>query len=99
MDILFIVAAVFIAFSALFATSLRFAADSRDGLRSPEQELARRGVRWAIDPAHDRALAGELAAARLRRHGRTAGPSTVSSAPAGAPRPIAVARRGAAAAA
>ena len=41
--------------------------DSRDGLRSPEQELAARGVRWATDPAHDLALARELQAARTRR--------------------------------
>ncbi len=41
--------------------------DSRDGLRSPEHELAARGVRWVNDPAHDLALARELAAARARR--------------------------------
>ncbi|CAA9564661.1 MAG: hypothetical protein AVDCRST_MAG19-2133 [uncultured Thermomicrobiales bacterium] len=41
--------------------------DSRDRLRSPEHELARRGVTWASDPAHDLALARQLAAARARR--------------------------------
>ena len=41
--------------------------DSRDGLRSPEHELARRGVTWASDPAHDQALARELASARAHR--------------------------------
>ena len=40
---------------------------SRDGLRSPEHELAARGVRWASDPAHDVALAREINAARARR--------------------------------
>ena len=41
--------------------------DSRVGLRSPEHELAARGVRWVNDPAHDLALARELTAARARR--------------------------------
>ena len=41
--------------------------DSRDGLRSPEHELAVRGVRWANDTTHDLALAHELKAARARR--------------------------------
>ena len=89
---------------ARFATTMGRAAtaargwwpDSRDGLRSPEQELARRGVSWASDPAHDRELALELAAARLRRAGRTAAPSTVATLPA--VRPLAGARHAAVAA-
>ena len=46
--------------------------DSRDGLRSPEHELAARGIRWASDPAADRALAEELRAASAARHARLA---------------------------
>ncbi len=49
------------------AAAMAFWPDSRDGLRSSEQELAARGVRWATDPAHDLALARELAAAHARR--------------------------------
>ena len=49
------------------AAAMAFWPDSRDGLRSPEQELAARGVRWATDPTHDLALARELEAARARR--------------------------------
>ena len=67
MEILIIVAAVFIALSALFATALRFGADSRDGFRSEEHRFALHGGTWAADPAEDRELALELRAARARR--------------------------------
>ena len=45
------------------ATAIRHWPDSRDGLRSPEQELAARGVTWATDGARDLELARELQAA------------------------------------
>jgi hypothetical protein len=41
--------------------------DSRDGLRSKEQELAAVGVAWSSDSAHDEMLARQIEAARLRR--------------------------------
>jgi hypothetical protein len=41
--------------------------DSRDGLRSKEQELAVHGMNWTTDPAFDEALAHQIDAARLRR--------------------------------
>lgn len=41
--------------------------DSRESLRSEEQQLARRGVSWTADAADDVELAQELAAARRRR--------------------------------
>ena len=66
MDILIIVA-LLIAFPAVFATALRFAADSRDGFRSEEDRLALHGVTRA-DPGHEQRLATELLAARERRH-------------------------------
>ena len=62
-----IVVALLIALPAVFATALRFAADSRDGVRSEEHRLAVRGVPWTADPAEDRGLALELRAARARR--------------------------------
>lgn len=47
--------------------------DSRESLRSQEQQLAGRGVSWAMDPAYDVELAGELAAVRRRRDVRGSG--------------------------
>lgn len=44
--------------------------DSRESLRSEEQQLAGRGVSWTADAADDAELAQELAAARRRRAGR-----------------------------
>lgn len=41
--------------------------DSRERLRSKEQDLASRGIRWAADAADDAILARELEAARRRR--------------------------------
>lgn len=41
--------------------------DSRDPLRSKEQELAALGVTWGTDPAGDYALARELHLARAQR--------------------------------
>ncbi|HEV2073557.1 MAG TPA: hypothetical protein VGR29_07940 [Thermomicrobiales bacterium] len=41
--------------------------DSRESLRSEEQQLAGRGVSWTADAADDVELAQELAAARRRR--------------------------------
>ena len=66
MDILVIVALP-IAFSAVVATALRSAADSRDGFRSEEHRLALYGATRA-DPGHEQRLATELLAARERRH-------------------------------
>ena len=66
MDVLIIVA-LLIAFPAVFATALRFAADSRDGFRSEEHRLALLGATRA-DPGHEQRLATELLAARERRH-------------------------------
>ena len=59
--------ALLIALPAVFATALRFGADSRDGFRSDEHRLALHGVTWAADPAEDGGLALELRAARARR--------------------------------
>lgn len=61
--------------------------ESRDGPRSPEQELAALGVRWGNDPAHDLALAREIAAAPARRARRV--PPAVPLAPARGERPAA----------
>ncbi len=47
--------------------------DSRESLRSEEQQLAGRGVSWTADAADDAELARELAAARRRRNARRAG--------------------------
>lgn len=52
--------------------------DSRDSLRSKEQELAATGVSWASDPAYDEMLVHQIEDARLRR--RVAYP-TVQSVP------------------
>jgi hypothetical protein len=41
--------------------------DSREILRSKEQELAALGVTWTTDPAHERELAEELRAGLARR--------------------------------
>jgi hypothetical protein len=41
--------------------------DSRERLRSQEQELAMLGITWASDPVHDAALAREIEIARQRR--------------------------------
>jgi hypothetical protein len=41
--------------------------DSRDRLRSKEQELAMLGINWATDSVHDAALAREIDVARQRR--------------------------------
>ena len=41
--------------------------DSRESLRSKEQELAAVGFTWKPDPAHDEMLARQIDAARLRR--------------------------------
>jgi len=41
--------------------------DSRDGLRSKEQELAATGVSWTSDPGYDEILARQIEDARLRR--------------------------------
>lgn len=49
--------------------------DSRDGLRTKEQDLAAWGVRWVPDSAQDEALALELQAARARRQAGTAAPA------------------------
>jgi hypothetical protein len=65
MDVLNI-AAVLIAFSAFVATALRFAADSRDGLRSEEHQSSLYGVTRG-DPSHEQRLAEELLAAQARR--------------------------------
>ncbi len=54
------------------------AEDSRDGLRTQEQDLAGWGVTWASNPAHDEVLALEIRAARMRRLAGT----TVSATPA-----------------
>jgi len=54
------------------------AEDSRDGLRTKEQDLAGWGVTWASNPTHDEVLALELRAARMRRLAGT----TVSATPA-----------------
>ncbi len=42
--------------------------DSREGLRSSEQQLAAYGVCWVANPAYDVELAQELKFARERRH-------------------------------
>lgn len=47
--------------------------DSRESLRSEEQQLAGRGISWVADPAYDAELAAELAAARRRRDLRVSG--------------------------
>jgi hypothetical protein len=52
--------------------------DSRDGLRSKEQELAATGVSWASDPGYDEMLARQIEDARLRRR---VGYPTVQSVP------------------
>ena len=44
--------------------------DSRETLRSKEQDLAALGVIWGADPAGDRELARELLAARAQRQAR-----------------------------
>ena len=54
------------------AAALRRWPDSRDGLRSPEHELAARGFTWATDHAHERELALELHASRRRARRATA---------------------------
>ncbi len=80
MDIL-VAAAVVIALSALIGIALRFAADSRDGLRSEEHQLARFGV-TRDDPAHEQRLAIEILIAqdrRLRAQPSTAGLSAASA--------------------
>ncbi len=59
------------------------AEDSRDGLRTKEQDLAGWGVTWASNPTHDEVLALELRAARMRRLAGT----TVSATPA-SPAPV-----------
>jgi hypothetical protein len=41
--------------------------DSRERLRSKEQELAMLGINWATDSVHDAALAREIDVARQRR--------------------------------
>jgi len=61
-------------------TMLRWVAtlpcDSRERLRSKEQELAMLGISWATDPLHDAALAREIEVARQRR--RAAGEVAVA---------------------
>lgn len=44
----------------------RYGYDSRDTLRSHEQQLAAYGVTWLRDEAHERELADELSAALQR---------------------------------
>lgn len=51
--------------------------DSREGLRSPEQQLAAYGVRWATDLAYETELAQELAAAGQQRRACVAAPRIV----------------------
>lgn len=58
------------------------ARDSRDTLRTKEQDLAGWGVTWTQDPAQDEALALELQAARDRRQARAASPAVPSGVPA-----------------
>ena len=82
MDALIFVALI-IALSAVFATALRFGADSRDGFRSDEHRLALHGVTWAPDPAEDRGLALELRAARARRARRATVAAAATSAAGG----------------
>jgi hypothetical protein len=53
--------------------------DSRDGLRSKEQDLAAWGITRQGDGAHDEALALELRAARFRRQVGIATPASVAS--------------------
>ena len=53
--------------------------DSRDGLRSKEQELAAWGITWQGDRAHDEALALELRAARFRRQAGIAAPASAAA--------------------
>lgn len=43
------------------------AQDSRETLRTKEQDLANWGMAWSQDPTHDEGLAMELPAARARR--------------------------------
>ncbi len=80
MDIL-VAAAVVIALSALIGIALRFAADSRDGLRSEEHQPAMYGM-TRDDPAHEQRLAIEILIAqdrRLRGQLSTAGLSAASA--------------------
>ncbi len=58
------------------------AKDSRDGLRTKEQDLAHWGVTWTRTPTDDEVLALELRAARMRRlAGTTVSAATAPTAP------------------
>ncbi|MDP9368361.1 MAG: hypothetical protein M3Q03_08815 [Chloroflexota bacterium] len=63
------------ALARLGASMAALVPDSRDGLRTEEQDLAVWGVRWVADSAHDEELALELQAARARRQAGTAAPA------------------------
>ncbi len=58
--------------------------DSRERLHSKEYELATLGVNWVSDPAHDAALAQEIAVARQQRLASHQIPGDAATAP-GAP--------------
>src|SRR3712207_3062056 len=68
------------ALSRLAVGALRRWPDSRPSLRSPEQELAARGVAWASDPGHDLDLARELRLAQWRRAHRALVPVLIGHA-------------------
>jgi hypothetical protein len=68
-------------FAAALGRIAALAHDSRDGLRSSEQELAALGVRWGSDPAYDAMLARQIEAARGRSR---AGDPATQGAPAAA---------------
>jgi hypothetical protein len=67
--------------------------DSRDKLRSKEQELAASGLTWATDPAHDEMLARQIESARLQRRAGcqatqiSLSPATSGPVPKGSPAP------------
>lgn len=73
------ISTLFAALAALIllaVTSLRFGVDSREGFPSKERDLAASGVGWGgSSAAHDRRMASEVAAARLRRRNDECGPA------------------------
>jgi hypothetical protein len=62
-----VVVAVWQAIGAVLHWVADLPCDSRERLRSKEQELAMLGITWASDPVHDAALAREITVARRGR--------------------------------
>jgi len=64
------VAFILVPFIALAVLSLLWGNDSRETIRSEEEELASYGVTWPDRLTDEQELANELAAALERLHGR-----------------------------